>query len=132
MGQQMTLDPGRLRAMASRLIAANGQASTTFWVPTTAGTYDPDTGITSGEVVEETLVTTTPPMPTRTTMRANDMSQIGDATMIVAALDLTFTPFVGQKLRCNGLDFTVISTLAYPVGATVIAYELQLERGARG
>ncbi len=55
----MTLDPGRLRAMASRLIAANGQASTTFWVPTTAGTYDPDTGITSGEVVEETIVTTT-------------------------------------------------------------------------
>ncbi|MFZ8926918.1 MAG: hypothetical protein ACO3CU_09170 [Candidatus Nanopelagicales bacterium] len=131
MGEQMTLDPSRLRAMASRLIAANGQASTTFYVPTTAGTYDPDTGITSGEVVSEQVVTTTPPMPTRTTMRGNDMAQVGDATMLVAALDITWSPFVGQKLRCNGLDFTVISTLAYPVGATIIAWELQLERGAR-
>lgn len=131
MGEQMTLDPSRLRAMASRLIAANGQASTTFWVPTTEGTYDPDTGITTGEVTAEEVVTTTPPMPTRTTMRANDMSRVGDATMLVAALDITWTPFVGQKLRSNGLDWTVISTLAYPVGATVIAWELQLERGAR-
>lgn len=127
----MSLDANSMRKKAATLIRSNGQGTSTFYVPTTAGTYDPDTGVVTGEVIEEIVLSTTPPLPYAATMKGGDSPRVGTGQMFVGAEGLTFQPYVGQKLLHNGLTWTVLTVSLWAIGSTPIAYELGLERGSQ-
>ena len=113
-----------MRPLAQDLIEKFGGSVSYFQ---TTETYDATTGKTSQTETERTVVIT-PPQPYNQN-RINDTTiQVGDLETMVKALNLGFTPAIGDKVLFDGSRWQVVSVMPLYSGALAAAYTLQLRQ----
>ena len=113
-----------LRQAAERLIDAFG--GTISYLRTTE-TFSADTGkITQSETAFTTVAS--PPEPFRQNRVDGTTIQVGDMKMLLKALNLPFTPTIGDKLIHAGVRWQVVAVMPIYSGELPAVYEVQLRQ----
>lgn len=124
-----------MRPVAERLIESFGGPLT--YIRTTE-TFDPDSGKTSQSEVESTVIGTPPvPLSKRLASGENfravygevfDTVQAGDLITTLKALNLGFTPVIGDKVIFQGTRWQIVRIDPLYSGALAAAYTIQMRQ----
>ena len=113
-----------LRPVAERLIEQFGGAIQYRQV---TRAYSASTGKTT-ESETALSVIGTPPEPYNESRIDGTVVQVGDISTLIKALNLGFTPEVGDKVTFNAETWQVVGVTPIYSGALPAAYELQLRQ----
>lgn len=114
----------RFRPLAHNLIAKYGKDVT--FTKTTAGTYDPVTGTTTGSTTTDTSVKVTPPSAFDIKEVNGTSIQTGDVKVSTAAVD--YVPDINQSVTFDGNTYNIISVSPVYSGDLVAKYDCQLRK----
>ena len=117
-----TFDDSLVPGVAS-ILSSLGRSST--WAIEAANVYDPSTQQVIAHEVADVVVKCSPPVLERRS--ADDGREVQEATIVIAAEGLTFTPRPGLKVTIDGEALRVTSAKAIYSGDDVCAWEALLE-----
>lgn len=118
-----------LPADIAAIVAEVGRTATVS-VVTTAGTYDPSTGETTGTVYTDTTITTTPVLG-RSQSLDGVAGRQATGYVLLSSDGLTISPDLIQRLTIGGEVWTVVEVRPYAVNSTNVGWRLSLAKGAR-
>jgi len=113
-----------LRKVAESLINAFGA---TISYRRTTETFSADTGkISQSETAYSTV--SSPPEPFRQNRVDGDVVQVGDMKVLLKALNLPFTPTIGDHVTIAGTSWQVVGVFPLYSGELPAVYEIQLRQ----
>lgn len=113
-----------LRQAAERLIDAFG--GTISYLRTTES-FSADTGKTTQTETAFSTVAS-PPEPFKQNRANTSVVQVGDMKILLKALNLPFTPVIGDKLIHAGVRWQVVGVMPLYSGELPAVYEIQLRQ----
>jgi hypothetical protein len=111
-----------------RAVATVGQ-SVTFHVKTTAGTYSPTTGNKTAATISQVSAMCSPPLEYQQDLGSTLPIRQAASSLILPSYQLTFVPTLVQSVTIGGDHWVVLEVQSHSISATVVAWELKLQKG---
>lgn len=92
----------------------------------TEGTYDPETGTTTGGGVTDAAVTIGPLLSYRDREIDGSRIQADDRKVVMATAGVSSPPDNGDRIVIGGAVMTIVSHKLYEVNGTTVAYVMQV------
>lgn len=121
------------QTIQTKVCAAVAKVGTTaVFTVVTGGSYDPSTGLKTGQTTATFAVRTSPPVSWRVFYKSQSTTEKEGTSVIVLPVPvagLAFTPTIGMAVTCGGVSWVVQAVKPAMFQDTIVAWDLEVSNG---